>query len=115
MDPGLETTRWFLSGKKIICHHSGLLFFCRPGGALFLGQDQDSVGGGFNGRQSWSGEITQFNIWDFALEDYSIENGAECRSDILGSIMKWQKENWILNDVCEDLLGKSIDYDHFFL
>ena len=57
------------------------------------------MGGGFDDRQSWSGEITQFNIWDFALEDYNIENAAECRSDILGSVMKWRPEMWIINDV----------------
>ena len=74
-------------------------FWCRPGGAAYLGQDQDSVGGGFNGKQSWSGEITQFNIWDFALEDYSIENAAECRSDILGNVMRWDQEFWVTNDV----------------
>ena len=39
----------------------------RPGGLIYLGQDQDNRGGGFHPRQSWSGEITQFNIWDFAL------------------------------------------------
>ena len=71
----------------------------RPTGLNYLGQDQDSLGGGFNGRQSWSGEITQFNIWDFALEDYSIENGAECRSDILGNIQKWDEAMWVVNDV----------------
>jgi len=71
----------------------------RSGGVNYLGQDQDSVGGGFNGKQSWSGEITQFNIWDFALEDYSIENAAECRSDILGNVQRWDIDNWVLNDV----------------
>ena len=30
----------------------------RSGGVTYLGQDQDSLGGGFNPRQSWSGEIT---------------------------------------------------------
>ena len=39
----------------------------RPGGLIYLGQDQDNRGGGFHPRQSWSGEISQFNIWDFAL------------------------------------------------
>jgi len=71
----------------------------RKGGLNFLGQDQDNLGGGFNDRQSWSGAVTQFNIWDFALEDYSVENAAECRSDILGSVEKWQMDKWVLNDV----------------
>ena len=71
----------------------------RAGGATYLGQDQDSVGGGFTKKQSWSGEITQFNVWDFALEEYSVENAAECRSDILGNIMRWEMDLWVTNDV----------------
>ena len=71
----------------------------RPGGLIYLGQDQDNMGGGFHPRQSWSGEITQFNIWDFALEEWMVENAAECRSDIIGNVIKWRTENWITNDV----------------
>ena len=51
----------------------------RPGGVTYLAQDQDSMGGDFNPRQSWSGEITQFNVWDFPLEEWMVENAAECR------------------------------------
>ena len=65
----------------------------------YLGQDQDSMGGGFNPRQSWSGEITQFNVWDFPLEEWMVENAAECRSDILGNVIKWQADLWIPNEV----------------
>ena len=67
----------------------------------YLGQDQDSMGGGFNPRQSWSGEITQFNVWDFPLEEWMVENAAECRSDILGNVIKWQADLWIPNEVTE--------------
>lgn len=61
------------------------------------GQDQDNFGGGFNSKQSWSGLISQFNWWDFALEDFFIENAAECRSDLLGNVQEWTESNWILN------------------
>ena len=71
----------------------------RSGGVTYLGQDQDSLGGGFNPRQSWSGEITQFNVWDFPLEEWMVENAAECRSDILGNVIKWQEDLWIPNEV----------------
>ena len=47
-------------------------------------------------RQSFSGYITQFNLWDFSLEDYHIENIAECRSDNWGSVWASKKENFIL-------------------
>ena len=71
----------------------------RSGGVTYLGQDQDSLGGGFNPRQSWSGEIAQFNVWDFPLEEWMVENAAECRSDILGNVIKWQEDLWIPNEV----------------
>ena len=74
----------------------------------YLGQDQDSLGGGFNPRQSWSGEITQFNVWDFPLEEWMVENAAECRSDILGNVIKWQADLWIPNEVTNDILKAFI-------
>ena len=45
-------------------------------------------------RQSFSGYITQFNIWDFALEDFQIENMATCRSDNWGNIVQSQAEKF---------------------
>ena len=57
------------------------------------------MAGGFNPRQSWSGEITQFNVWDFPLEEWMVENAAECRSDIIGNVIKWKKDMWIANEV----------------
>ena len=78
----------------------------RSGGVTYLGQDQDSMGGGFNPRQSWSGEITQFNVWDFPLEEWMVENAAECRSDILGNVIKWQEDLWIPNEVESSHLNK---------
>ena len=58
---------------------AALMMTIRPGGVTYLAQDQDSMGGDFNPRQSWSGEITQFNVWDFPLEEWMVENAAECR------------------------------------
>ena len=52
-----------------------------------MGQKQGSLGGDFNARQSWSGKLSQFNVWNWPLEDYFIENAAECRSDLLVQMM----------------------------
>jgi len=68
----------------------------RKGGLNYLGQDQDSLGGDFNAKQSWSGLISQFNIWNWALEDYFIENAAECRSDLLGNVQSWREDRWFI-------------------
>ena len=99
MDPGQVITLWLQLGKNKNCKAHVILISGRPGVMIFLGQDQDSLGGGFYEKQSWSGQISQFNIWDFALEDYHMENAAECRSDILGNIVPWKEEMWIANDV----------------
>ena len=98
--PGQETTLCSQSGKY--CCWFTLIFspsITRKGGLNYLGQDQDSLGGDFNPRQSWSGLITQFNIWNWALEDYFIENAAECRSDLLGNVMTWKADHYFLGKV----------------
>lgn len=49
---------------------------------------QDALDGEYNKKQSWSGLVTQHNLWDFSIEEYDIENLAECRSDAFGNIVK---------------------------
>jgi len=71
----------------------------RPGGVFVVGQDQDELRGGYNSKQSWSGAITQVNVWDFAMEEYDVQNLAECRSDAFGNVIRWDEPNWILGDV----------------
>ena len=92
----------------------------RPGGIFVVGQDQDELDGGYNLKQSWSGLITQYNLWDFAIEDYDIANMAECRADVFGNIVRWDKDFWMernvetsiqptfqLCDNAEDMAGPS--------
>ena len=55
------------------------------------------------GSQSWSGTITQFNIWNWALEDYFVENAAECRSDLLGNVLDWRVDKWYLGEARMEL------------
>ena len=102
MAPGQGTTLWSLSGTHDHKVFSVNELFCfRKGGLNYLGQDQDSLGGDFNAKQSWSGLISQFNIWNWALEDYFIENAAECRSDLLGNVMSWREDRWFVGEVCQ--------------
>ena len=76
----------------------------RPGGVFIAGQDQDKLRGEYNpsesetklhiftshfcSGQSWSGSLTQMNLWDFSIEKWDIENIAECRSDVFGNVVK---------------------------
>ncbi|XP_023336040.1 uncharacterized protein LOC111707216 [Eurytemora carolleeae] len=69
-----------------------------PDGVLILGQDQDNMGGGFESRQSFSGLISQFNIWNYALQDYEIETLAECRSDAWGNVVASKTNSFIISN-----------------
>jgi len=42
------------------------------GGALVFGQDQDSLGGGFNETRSFKGQIDDMKIWDSVLTDAEV-------------------------------------------
>merc|ERR550532_299711 len=96
----------------------------RPNGLLVIGQDQDNVGGGFDRRQSFSGYVSQMNVWNASLEDFHIENLAECRSDAWGNAVAWKEELYSLGEeynefthmqlfqLCES--GESEESKYFF-
>ena len=45
----------------------------RPSGSLVIGQEQDSVGGGFNEDESFQGMLSNANVWDHVLDSAQIE------------------------------------------
>ncbi|CAK8675668.1 unnamed protein product [Clavelina lepadiformis] len=51
--------------------------YVRGGGALVLGQEQDSVGGKFDSAQSFHGSIYAFSIWPRKLLSHEMANIAE--------------------------------------
>lgn len=56
---------------------------------MVLGQDQDSLGGGFSTEQSFKGLLTNYNIWEDVLSDTEIEHlSKSCRLGE-GSALKW--------------------------
>ena len=78
-----------------------------------MGQKQGEIGGEFIAREAWSGQLimmvtialtlvwcpgklSQFNIWNWPLEDYYLENAAECRSDLMGNMVAWRTEDWTI-------------------
>ena len=38
------------------------------------------------------------NVWNASLEDFHIENLAECRSDAWGNAMAWKEELYTLGE-----------------
>ena len=65
----------------------------RQGGILVLGQEQDSVGGGFQTSQSFQGMLSNVNVWDHVLDGMLIKKrskSCELKEGNEGNVFKWQ-------------------------
>ncbi|XP_070569791.1 neuronal pentraxin-1-like [Ptychodera flava] len=91
-------TTWSSSDGRLVFYHNGVTaddrknvkvgMMVRGGGVLVLGQDQDSVGGGFNDLQAFIGSLTDFNMWLTALNASQIARiTADCSID--GDMFTW--------------------------
>ena len=60
----------------------------RPEGALVLGQEQDSVGGRVDARQSFIGELT-VNIWDHVIKEQEIKRMSKSCLTGVGNLFQW--------------------------
>lgn len=61
----------------------------RSGGALVLGQEQDSQGGSFEAIQSFIGEMTGVNIWDHVIKDKEIMRMSQSCLTGVGNVFQW--------------------------
>ncbi|XP_034750900.1 neuronal pentraxin-2 [Etheostoma cragini] len=61
----------------------------RPGGVLILGQEQDSLGGGFDSSQALVGELSQVGLWDRVLSSNQVASLARCGRVSQGSVAPW--------------------------
>ena len=61
----------------------------RGGGALVLGQEQDSEGGSFDANQSFIGEMTGVNIWDHVIKDDEIKRMSKSCLAGVGNLFQW--------------------------
>ena len=64
----------------------------KSGGTLVLGQEQDSVGGGFEANQSFQGMLSNVDVWDRVLLGPQIkEMSKSCLMGELnaGNVYKW--------------------------
>ena len=62
----------------------------RGGGALVLGQEQDSEGGSFDANQSFIGEMTGVNIWDHLIKDDEIMRMSKSCLTGVGNVFQWR-------------------------
>ena len=61
------------------------------GGSLVLGQEQDSVGGGFDSKQSFQGSLTNVNVWSYVLSASAIKSMSMSRYCLsgVGNVYEW--------------------------
>ena len=69
------------------------------GGVLILGQEQDELGGGFNTQESFLGDVSQMNVFDYALSANDIYNLAYSCEHVKGNVAAW-------GDFREQLFGQ---------
>ncbi|XP_030744079.2 neuronal pentraxin-1 [Echinops telfairi] len=73
------------SGENLAPYHP-----IKPQGVLVLGQEQDTLGGGFDATQAFVGELAHFNIWDRKLTPAEVYNLATCSTKALtGNVVAW--------------------------
>ncbi|KAM9818816.1 neuronal pentraxin-1-like [Syngnathus typhle] len=66
----------------------------KPEGVLVLGQEQDTLGGGFDATQAFVGELANLNIWNRKLSITEIYNLATCNSKATaGNVLSWTESN----------------------
>ncbi|XP_037332869.2 neuronal pentraxin-2-like [Pungitius pungitius] len=64
----------------------------RPGGVLILGQEQDSVGGGFDSSQALVGELSQVGLWNRVLSASQVTSLSRCGRVTPGSVAPWTEK-----------------------
>ncbi|XP_012693732.1 mucosal pentraxin-like isoform X2 [Clupea harengus] len=57
---------------------------------IVLGQEQDSVGGGFDAGQSFVGMITDVHMWDYALSACELQRFASDLNFTPGDVINWR-------------------------
>ncbi|XP_073447656.1 uncharacterized protein [Aquarana catesbeiana] len=67
-----------------------------PGGRVILGQDQDKFGSSFDAKQSFVGEISDVQLWNYVLPPQAIKEVYEGKSKSLGNIINWKTIKYTL-------------------
>ncbi|WP_157237047.1 VCBS domain-containing protein, partial [Endozoicomonas elysicola] len=76
-DSASGNTKIFIDGAE---RFSGTLkqgYNLSDGGSLVFGQEQDSVGGGFETNQAYDGQIRDIRVWNIARSQSQVDNGKD--------------------------------------
>ncbi|XP_077984041.1 sushi, von Willebrand factor type A, EGF and pentraxin domain-containing protein 1-like [Glandiceps talaboti] len=86
-----STGSWkFYFDNQVIREGSGLQHgkLISGGGTLVVGQEQDGVGGLFSAAESFVGDLTQVNLWDYAMTTGEVSSVyAGCNE--MGNVIAW--------------------------
>ncbi|KAL3867860.1 hypothetical protein ACJMK2_040706, partial [Sinanodonta woodiana] len=74
----------------------------KGGGEFIIGQEQDSLGGDFSSVESFIGQLTQLNMWDYELPLTEIESLRMSCNKKLGNVIAW-------SDVTSTMKGSLSD------
>ena len=65
--------------------------------SFIIGQEPDSLRGGYSESQGFPGDIAELNIWDKVLEESLILKMAKCSNAYKGNVFMWLKEKLDIN------------------
>lgn len=67
--------------------------------AFIFGQEPDNMRGGFDSHQSFLGDLSELNIWNYTMSEVDIMKMATCKTWLKGNIVSWERSNLILNNI----------------
>ncbi|XP_030592068.1 pentraxin fusion protein-like [Archocentrus centrarchus] len=80
----------FMDGKRSLSKIYRKGHTVSPGGRVILGQDPDFYLGDFNDQQSFVGEISDVNMWDFVQSDSTIQGMFAGKRVSGGNVFDWE-------------------------
>lgn len=66
---------------------------------MVLGQEQDSVGGGFDAAEGFAGQVAGFRVWNRVLSPIEVEGVAEGRGVPRGVVLDLEDIKEVHGDV----------------
>jgi len=111
------TVSWHSADGQLNLYKDGLLsfssslatgFLLPDSGALVFGQEQDTVGGGFQASQSFQGEIEEVKLWNTVLSAQEIrENMHLTLSGSEPGLVSYWQFNEATGDTAYDVVGNN--------
>nr|ABG37056.1 octin2.2a [Carcinoscorpius rotundicauda] len=75
-------------------------YIIQTAGTAVIGQEQDAIGGGFDPKEAWIGEIADLHIWNEPLLPSQIRHMFRCNLCYpRGTVFSWLREPLIAKDV----------------